>query len=365
MRITIKRDMMLSSQVFQRVSLPIFPGRASRASFYRRKARFGEPFMITRRHVLAASAGLAALAAGDARAQQRFASLYVFVPAGPGGGWDGLGRAVEQVARGAGLVGSFQFENVGGAGGMVGLPRFVGQRRGRGDSIMIGGSVMVGAGITNRSPYTIKDVVPVARMTAEVGVIVVPANSEFRDIGQFLAALRANPGAVSVGGGSAGGTDHITLGLMLKALGRNPREASYVAFAGGGPAQAAIMGAQVRAGISGLSEFSEQVKAGRMRALATTGETRSEPDLPTLREAGLDVVTANWRGVFGAPGISAAQRGALIDLLTALHATPAWREMLATRGWDDFFLTGDAFTNALTKDIAETEAVLRDLGLAG
>jgi putative tricarboxylic transport membrane protein len=124
------------------------------------------------------------------------------------------------------------------------------------------------------------------------------------------------------------------------------------------------MGGQVKAGISGLSEFAEQIKAGRMRALATTGETRSEPALPTLRESGLDVVTANWRGIFGAPGITAAQRTALVGLMTAMHETAAWREMLATRGWDDFFLTGDAFTAELAKDIADTETVLRDLGLA-
>jgi putative tricarboxylic transport membrane protein len=290
--------------------------------------------------------------------------MTMFIPAGPGGGWDGLGRAIEQVAREAGLVGSFQFENVGGAGGMVGLPRFVSQRRGRPNALLVGGSVMVGAGITNKSPVTIKDVVPVARMTEEVGVVVVPANSEFRDIAGLIAALRSNPGAVAVGGGSAGGTDHITLGLILKALGRTPREASYVAFAGGGPAQAAILGGQVKAGISGYSEFSEQIKAGRMRALATTGETRSQPDLPTLKESGLDVVTANWRGIFAAPGVTAAQRQALVELMTTIHALPSWRQMVTTRGWDDAFLAGDAFAQYLARDITATEEVLRDLGLA-
>ncbi|WP_137181268.1 tripartite tricarboxylate transporter substrate binding protein [Roseomonas sp. AR75] len=319
-----------------------------------------------RRNVLTAALGLSAggMLSWPAAAQQRFANLFMFIPAGPGGGWDGLGRAIEQVARGAGLVGNFQFENVGGAGGMVGLPRFVAQRRGRGDALMVGGSVMVGAGITNKSPITIKDVVPIARMTEEIGVVVVPAASEFQNIGQVLQALRSNPGAVAVGGGSAGGTDHITLGLVLKALGRNPREASYVAFAGGGPAQAAIIGGQVKAGISGYSEFAEQIKAGRMRALATTGERRSDPNIPTLKESGVDVVTSNWRGVFGAPGISAQQRQALVDLMTAIHALPAWKQMLETRGWDDAFLAGQPFAEYLTRDITATEGVLRDLGLA-
>jgi putative tricarboxylic transport membrane protein len=205
----------------------------------------------------------------------------------------------------------------------------------------------------------------VARLTEEAGVIVVPASSEVRDWAALAAKLRANPGSVPVGGGSAGGTDHIALALILKALGRNPREASYVAFAGGGPANAAILGGQVAAGISGYSEFAEQIKAGRMRALATTGERRVPgTDIPTLKELGLDVVATNWRGVFCPPGLSAPQRQALIDLMTAIHATPQWKEILAARAWADAFLAGDAFAAFLKQNIAATEAVLKDLGLA-
>ncbi len=288
--------------------------------------------MSTRRHILAATTGLLAAAlAGDAGAQQRLASLYMFIPAGPGGGWDGLGRAIEQVARQAGLVGTFQFENVGGAGGSVGLPRFVGQRRGRPDALMVTGSIMVGATLTNRTPVGMKDLTPVARLTEEAGVVVVPASSDIQDLAGLLAALKANPGGVSVGGGSAGGTDHITLGLILKALGRSAREGSYVAFAGGGPAQAAILGAQVKAGISGLSEFAEQIKSGRMRALATTGPTRTDPAIPTLQESGIEVVMTNWRGVFAPPGIRPDARDKLVALMTELHALPAWQEVLKTR----------------------------------
>ena len=322
--------------------------------------------MTQRRTLLAASAGLAGLglSARSAFAQQRFASIYMFIPAGPGGGWDGLGRAIEQAARQAGLVGSFQFENVGGAGGTVGLPRFLQQRRGRGEALMIGGSVMVGAALTNKTPVSLQNTVPVARMTEEAGVIIVPANSPYQTIGQLADALKANPRAVSVAGGSAGGTDHIILGLMLQKLGRQPREASFVAFPGGGPAQAAILGGQVAAGISGWSEFSEQIKAGRVRALATTGERRLDPAVPTLKESGLDVVATNWRGVFGAPGITAAQRQALVDLMTAIHATEGWRRILADRGWEDAFLTGAPFDQFLDRDRAEMEGVLKDLGLA-
>jgi len=301
--------------------------------------------------------------ASPAQAEQRLASLNVFIPAGPGGGWDGLGRAIEQVSRQAGLVGSFQFENVGGAGGTVGLPRFVAQRRGRGDAIMVGGAIMVGAVLANRSPVGLKDVTPLARMTTEPSVIVVPANSDIKDIAGLLAAFKSNPGGTSVAGGSAGGIDHIILGLLLKSQGRSAKDASYVAFAGGGPAQAAILGAQVKAGISGISEFAEQVKAGRMRALATTGESRSLDGVPTLKESGVDVVMGNWRGVFAPPGVKPEDRAKLVAFLTELDAMPAWQELCQRQGWDRAFLAGDAFAEFLKQDEAATGAVLKEVGL--
>ena len=314
---------------------------------------------------LAGLAALAALLPAPLPAAPLFESIFMFVPAAPGGGWDGTARSLEKAARDEGLVGSFQFENVGGAAGMVGLPRFVNQRKGAGNALMVGGSVMVGGGITNKSPVTIRDVTPLARLTEEAGVIVVPASSAIRSFKDLESALKANPKAVSVAGGSAGGTDHILLGMMLRAVGRNPREAAYVAFAGGGPANAAILGGQVTAGISGYSEFAEQIKAGRMRPLAVSGSVRIPGvELPTLREQGMDVVAANWRGVFGAPGISTAQRDALIQLVTRIHASASWKDILQQRKWTDVFLAGDAFGKELAADIAATETVLKDLGLA-
>jgi putative tricarboxylic transport membrane protein len=208
---------------------------------------------ISKRDFLAigAAAGASFTLPAWAQAKPLIASINMFVPAAPGGGWDGTARAIERAAKAAGLVGTMQFENVGGAGGMVGLPRYVNQRKGQGNSLMVGGSVMIGAGIANKSPVTIKDVTPIARLTEEAGVIVVPANGKIKTWKELEAAIKANPKAVSVAGGSAGGTDHLILGMLIKALGKNPREAAYVAFAGGGPANAAILGGQVSAGISG------------------------------------------------------------------------------------------------------------------
>ena len=322
-----------------------------------------------RREVVAGAASLGALMgcplAAWAQAKPLFDVINMFIPAAPGGGWDGTGRAIEAACKGAGLVGSFQFENVGGAGGMVGLPRFVNQRKGQGSSLMVGGSVMVGAGITNKSPVTMKNVTPIARLTEEAGVLAIPTNGKIQSWKDFEAAIKANPKAVSVAGGSAGGTDHQLLGLIVKALGKNPREAAYVAFAGGGPANAAIIGGQVSAGISGYSEFEEQIKAGRMKAIAVSGNKRIPGvNVPTLLELGVNVTAANWRGVFGAPGISDAQREKLIDLVTKMVASAEWKKTLETRKWTDVFMTERPFERQIAKDIADTEAVLKDLGLA-
>lgn len=322
---------------------------------------------ISKRDFLAlgAAAGASMALPAWAQAKPLFDTLNMFVPAAPGGGWDGTARAIERAAKAAGLVGNMQFENVGGAGGMVGLPRYVNQRKGQGNSLMVGGSVMVGAGIANKSPVTMRNVTPIARLTEEAGVIAVPTNGKIKTWKDLEAAIKANPKAVSVAGGSAGGTDHILLGMVIQALGRNPREAAYVAFAGGGPANAAILGGQVTAGISGYSEFEEQIKAGRMVALAVSGNRRIPGvNVPTLTELGVNVTAANWRGVFAAPGISQAQRDKLIDFISKVHASDAWKKELETRKWTDVFMTERPFEREIEANIKATGVIMKDLGLA-
>ncbi len=300
-----------------------------------------------------------------AQTRPLFDAMHLFVPAAPGGGWDGTARALERAAKAAGLVGQMQVENVGGAGGMVGLPRYVNQRKGQGNSLMVGGSVMVGAAIANKSPVTMKDVTPIARLTEEPGVVVVPAGGKIKNWAEFLAALKENPKAVPVAGGSAGGTDHLILGLMVKSLGRNPREAAYVAFAGGGPANAAILGGQVSAGISGYSEVEEHIKAGKMIPLATSGRTRiAGVNVPTMTELGLNLVMANWRGVFAPPGISPGQRDRLVDFVTRVASSEAWKAELTQRKWSDALLTDDPFAREVGWDIERITVVMKDLGLA-
>lgn len=288
----------------------------------------------------------------------------IIAPAAPGGGWDQTARSMQTSLQQEGIAGNVQVQNVPGAGGSIGLAQFVNQSKGNPNALIVGGYVMVGALLTNKSAVTLNDVTPIARLTGEYEAIVVPASSDIKTMADLIAALKKDPGAVSWGGGSAGGTDHITAGLIAKASGVDPTKINYVAFSGGGEALAAILGSQVTAGVSSYSEFESQVKAGQLRLLAVSSEKRIDGvDAPTLKEAGTDVVVQNWRMVAAAPGLSAEQVAAINADIEKLHKSATWQETLKTKGWADTFLTGDAFKAQLDKDVAATAGILKEIGL--
>ena len=323
--------------------------------------------MLNRREFLATTAAAGALAAFPfARAVAQDApQLQLFVPAAPGGGWDQTARVMEQVLRAEKLISGAQITNVGGAGGTVGLPQFINQWNGRPNALMVGGMVMVGAIIANKAANKLSEVTPIARLTGEFEALVVPAASPFKTAQDFVAALKADPTKVPVAGGSAGGSDHILFGLIAQTVGVPATSLSYVAFAGGGEALAALLGNQVAAGISGYGEFAEQIKAGTLRLLAVSSDKRQEGiDAPTMKESGIDVELFNWRGVFAPPGVSDEDKAAMVALVDKMVASPSWAEECKNRNWTSIPLTGDAFATFLAEDTKRIEAILKDLGLA-
>jgi putative tricarboxylic transport membrane protein len=292
------------------------------------------------------------------------ADYTIMAPAAPGGGWDQTARSLQTVMQKEGISGNVQVMNVPGAGGTIGLAQFTGQNNGNPNALIVGGYVMVGAILTNQSPVTLKDVTPIARLTGEYEAIVVPTSSDIKTMGDLVTKLKADPGSVSWGGGSAGGTDHIAVGLIAKAAGVDPTKINYVAFSGGGEALAAILGGQVTAGVSGYGEFESQVKSGQLRLLAVSGDERIEGvDAPTLKEAGIDVSLQNWRMVAAAPGLTPEQTAAVTADFDKLSKSASWQELLKTKGWADTYLAGDAFKAQLDKDVSATETILKDIGL--
>ena len=306
--------------------------------------------------LVAAGLSSAALAQPD--------SLRIMAPAGPGGGWDTTARAMQTALQDAGIVPQVEVFNVPGAGGTVGLAQMAASEQGNGEFLMMMGLVMVGSILTNDAPVTLEQTTPIARLTGEYEVIVVPAQSEFQTLDDLLAAFREDPGAVAWAGGSAGGIDHILVGLLAEEVGVDPQSINYVPFSGGGEALASLLGNQVAAGVSGYSEWAGQIEAGELRVLAISAPERVEGiDAPTLMEQGVDLEVTNWRGVVAPPGISEEERTALIDTVDQMVESDSWQQLLEQYNWTGAYMAGDEFAAYLDSEEERVTNVLQNIGL--
>ena len=292
-------------------------------------------------------------------------AVTLLAPANPGGGWDQTARQIQQVWTEAGILGvPVEVVNRGGAGGTIGLADFV--ARGDPHTLMVFGQVMLGAIRTNRTPLSIDDTVPLARLLDEYEVVAVPAGSPHETLADLMRDFRAEPERVSWAGGSAGGIDHMLAGLLALAAGIDPTRVNYVAHSGGGEAAVSVMGGHVTAGISGFGEWKAHAAGGRIRLLAVSSPGRiAGSDIPTLRESGLDVVASNWRGILAPPGTDDETRAWLIEALARLRASAGWQDILRRNDWEDSFLAGADFERFLEQETAAADEILRSIGLGG
>ncbi|MCY1145534.1 tripartite tricarboxylate transporter substrate-binding protein [Actinoplanes sp. Pm04-4] len=289
--------------------------------------------------------------------------LRLMAPAAPGGGWDQTAREMQAALRTE--AGRTEVYNVAGAGGTIGLSQFV-SHEGDPTQLMVMGLVMVGAIESNDSPVALDRTTPLARLLTDYEVIVVPADSPVKNMADLVNAMKDDVGKVSWAGGSAGGIEQILAGLVADAVGADPAEVNYVAHSGGGEALSTLLSGRATAGVSGVSELEGQIKAGTIRPVAVSSPQRlpTLPDVPTLKEQGVDVELANWRGVVAPPGISAADERQLEDLLVRMTRTEAWKETLQRRGWLDATMTGDQFEQYIAGERRTVTDVLVKMGLA-
>lgn len=289
--------------------------------------------------------------------------LTLIAPAAPGGGWDGLARESQQALRSEGIVNNPKVVNIPGAGGTIGLSQFV-QMPGREDTLMVTGGVMTGAIELADTPESLEDVVPIARMADDYAALVVPADSKFQTLEDFLAAWKKDPGATSIGGGSLGSIDHLLSGKLAKEVGIDPRAVNYVAYSGGGEALASLLSHTTAAGMSGYNEVSDQIESGTLRALAISSPERPPGvDIPTFRELGVDVSMSNWRGLVAAPGITKEAKQEFVRIATEMHASDEWQNALVRNNWTDTFTTGRELEEFIDDEVARTQEIVKDLGL--
>ena len=292
------------------------------------------------------------------------ANLKMMIPANPGGGWDTTGRAVGKALQDAGVASSVSYDNKGGAAGAIGLAQFVNGSKGDANALMTMGAVMLGGIITGKPPVSLSQATPIARLTTEYNVFVVPPDSKLKTMKDVVEQMKKDPGSVKWGGGSRGSTEHIAAAMIARETGVDPSKINYVAFRGGGEATAAILGGNVTVGGSGYSEFAEYITTGKMRAIAVTSDVRLKGrDVPTLKEQGINVVIGNWRGVYGAPGITPEQRKALTDMIVKATKSKAWAESLEKNGWTPALMTGADFEKFVDDEFASLRAVMVKSGM--
>ena len=309
---------------------------------------------------------LAALAAAGALplTASAAASLRMMLPANPGGGWDTTGRALGKAMTDGKLVDTVTYDNKGGAAGALGLAQFINGSKNDPNALMVMGAVMLGGIITGKPPVNLSQATPIARISSEYNVFVLPANSPFKTMADVVAQLKKDPGSVKWGGGSRGSTEHIAAAMIAQKVGADPSKINYVAFRGGGEATAAVLGGNVTVGGSGYSEFAEYIAAGKMRAIAVTSANRLPGvNVPTLKEQGIDVEIGNWRGVYGAPGLSADQRKTLTDLVLAALKTPSWAEASKKNDWTPAVLAGEPFAKFVDDEFASLRATMTKSGM--
>ena len=307
---------------------------------------------------------LAALAAAGALplSARAAANVKMMIPANPGGGWDTTGRALGKALQDAKGADSVAYENKGGAAGALGLAQFVNASKGDPNALMVMGAVMLGGIITGKPPVNLSQATPIARLTSEYNVFVLPSNSQFKTMADVVAQLKKDPGSVKWGGGSRGSTEHIAAAMIAQKVGVDPSKINYVAFRGGGEATAAILGGNVTVGGSGFSEFAEYIKAGKMKPIAVTSAKRLN-DVPTLKEQGIDVEIGNWRGVYAAPGITDAQKKQVTDMVLAAIKTKSWQESLEKNDWTPAVLSGPAFEKFVDDEFASLRATMVKSGM--
>ena len=289
--------------------------------------------------------------------------LRMMVPNSPGGGYDLTARTAVKIMEDDDITGRVEVFNVIGAGGTVAMARLMNER-GNGNLMMMGLGV-VGAVFTNGSTARASDATALAKGVEEQEGILVPADSPLRTVQDFIAAWKADPAKMTIGGGSnPGGPDHLFPMETAKAVGVDPTKVNFVSYDGGGDLLTALLGNKISAGTSGLGEYVDQIEAGQVRVLAVSGNERVQGvDAPTLKEAGIDLTFTNWRGILAPPGISDEDRQAMVRILEELHATEAWKEALVTNGWTDAFMTGQPFEDFLEEQDQRVESTLTDLGL--
>lgn len=293
-------------------------------------------------------------------------SLDILAPAATGGGFDRTARDMMKVLNDEKLTNgkTVNVTNVAGAGGTTGLANFVTNAHADPHRLMVMGLSLVGGVITNKSVVGLDSTTTIAVLTSEYEVVAVSSTSKYNTLQDLLTDFKAHPEAVRWGGGAKGGPDHMLIGEIAEAVKVPPAAVNYTEFSGG-DATTNLLTRQVDVIAGSLSEFKRELSGTQIRVLGVSAEQRVAgfEQVATMKESGLAVALANWRGVVAPTGISAPDRTAVTAVVTKMHASQSWQQVLKERGWTDFFKTGTDADRFVTSERERAAKVISGLGM--
>ena len=312
---------------------------------------------------------LAAVSAGAfAQAWSPQRNVEIVVGSAPGGSNDKTARQVERILTANKIVGtSLTVVNRPGGGSNIAFT-YVSQRAGDGHTLLIGTTALLTNHILGLSKLSYADFTPIASLFNDYVVFAVNADSPLKSGKVLIARLKKNPNSVATGFATTlGSHNHIAAGLLVKAVGGNPRELKAVAFKGSADAITALLGGHIDLVTTAAGNAAGHVASGRMRVVGVAAPRRfggALADVPTWKELGVDLVFGGWRAIMGAKGLTPAQVAYWEEALRKATQTPEWRDDLERNYWSDDFVTSQQFRKDLEKDYADMKAVLTDLGMA-
>ena len=295
--------------------------------------------------------------------------LHFLIGGGAGGGWDGTARGTGEALTKAGFLKSASFENMSGGGGGKALAYLI--NNAPKDTVLVQSTPLVLRSITRHKGYikgsgtlSYKDVKPIAGVIGDYGAIVVAKNSPIKNFKDAVDQYKKDPKSIKMAGGSVRGSmDHLIGALAFQAAGANPNDVIYVPYDAGGKALAGLLSGETQILSTGLGEVMGARDQVKILGITAPKRVADAPDVPTLKEQGFNVQFVNWRGFFGPPNMSSADKKKIAKMLGDVQKTPEWETVRKRNAWVNIYNPGSKFDSFLKKQTKEMTKLMKKLGV--